>query len=63
MEESSFSPETGGADLAAYENTDLSQLNTADNDLPATEKKLENILIKVVFFARIAAWISICICL
>lgn len=59
MTETSFKPETGEADIAAYENIDLSQLNTSDADLPPTEKKLENILIKGVFFSKIAGWGSI----
>lgn len=61
MTETSFTPETGGADIAAYENVDLSQLNATGEELTPTEKKLENILIRTVFFARIAAWIAIAI--
>lgn len=59
MTETSFTPETGDADVTAYENTDLSQLNVSADDLPPTEKKLENTLIRVLFFSRIAAWLSI----
>lgn len=59
MTETEFTPETGEADVSAYENTDLSQLNVSSDELPPTEKKLENTLIRVVFFGRIAAWISI----
>lgn len=59
MTETSFTPETGGADVAAYENTDLSQLNATGDELPPTEKRLEGILIRTIFFGRIAAWISI----
>lgn len=59
MTETQFTPETGGADVAAYENTDLSQLNATGDELPPTEKRLESILIRTVFFGRIAAWISI----
>ncbi|MBP6921290.1 hypothetical protein KBB89_01960 [Candidatus Gracilibacteria bacterium] len=59
MTETQFTPEKGDADIAAYENVDLTQLNSGGNDAPPTEKKLENILIRVVFFSRIAAWISI----
>lgn len=59
MTETSFTPETGGADVAAYENTDLSQLNATGDELPPTEKRLESILIRTVFFGRIASWISI----
>jgi len=59
MTETSFTPETGGADVAAYENTDLSQLNATGDELPPTEKRLENVLIRVVFFSRITAWLGI----
>lgn len=55
MTEPIFTPETAGADIQAYENTDLSQLNVDENDVPPTEKKLENILIRVVFYGRITA--------
>lgn len=59
MTETQFTPEKGDADIAAYENVDLSQLNSGSDDTPPTEKKLENTLIRVVFFSRIAAWASI----
>ena len=59
MTETSFMPETGDADITAYENIDLSQLNTPRDEVPLTEKRLENILIRVVFFSRIATYITL----
>lgn len=59
MTETSFTPEKGDADITAYENIDLSQLNSSSDAVPLTEKRLENALIRVVFFSRIAAYISI----
>lgn len=59
MTEPSFIPEKGSADITAYENVDLSQLNSSGDDVPLTEKKLENTLIRVVFFSRMTAFISI----
>lgn len=59
MTETSFTPEKGDADITAYENIDLSQLNASGDDVAPTEKKLENTLIRVVFFSRIAALVSI----
>ncbi len=41
MTETQFTPEKGDADIAAYENVDLSQLNSGSDDTPPTEKKLE----------------------
>lgn len=58
MTETQFTPDKGDADVAAYENTDLSQLN-ADDTVAPTEKKLENTLIRVVFFGRIAAYVCV----
>lgn len=59
MTETSFTPDKGDADIAAYENTDLSDLNARSDDIQPTEKKLENILIRVVFISRLLAWVSI----
>jgi hypothetical protein len=59
MTETQFIPEKGDADITAYENVDLSQLNSGGDNTPPTEKKLEHTLIRVVFFSRIVAWISI----
>lgn len=58
MTETQFTPDKGDADVAAYENTDLSQLN-ADDTVASTEKKLENTLIRVVFFGRIATYVAL----
>jgi hypothetical protein len=58
MTETQFTPDKGDADVAAYENTDLSQLN-ADDTVASTEKKLEDTLIRVVFFGRIAAYVAL----
>ncbi len=59
MTEPIFTPETAGADIKAYENTDLSQLNSTPDDVPPTEKKLETVLIRVVFYARITAIVAL----
>lgn len=59
MTEPIFTPETAGADIKAYENTDLSQLNTSESDVPATEKKLETLLVRIVFYARITAIVAL----
>ncbi len=55
----SFQTNSEGIDMSAYENTDLSQLNAEESDTPSAEKKLDSILLKTVFFGRIAAWASI----
>lgn len=59
MTEPTFTPETGGADIKQYENVDLSTLNTSDDELPPTERRLEKVLIKSVFITRVGAWVSI----
>ena len=50
---------TEKADISAYENTDLTQLNTTSEDVKPTEERLEKFLIRVVFTAKVFAWIGI----
>ena len=59
MTENNFNALPNSADISAYENTDISQLNALENDIKPTEQRLENFLIRVVFFAKVIAWIGI----
>ena len=55
----SFTPTTTDADVSAYQNTDLSQLNTLAEVEHTSEKKLEYFMIRVVFVVKILTWISL----
>ena len=59
MTENNFNPLPSSADISAYENTDLSQLNAQTEEVKPTEKRLENFLIRMVFTAKVCAWIGI----
>lgn len=59
MTEPTFTPQSGGSDITAYESADLAQLNATADDAPATEKKLETVLIRTIFYGRITAWVAI----
>lgn len=59
MTETNFNSTTEKADISAYENTDLSQLNAQADDTKPTEERLEKFLIRVVFTAKVFAWIGI----
>ncbi len=59
MTENNFNSTTEKADISAYENTDLSQLNAQTEDVKPTEERLEKFLIRVVFTAKVFAWIGI----
>lgn len=59
MPENSFTPTTTDADVSAYQNTDLSQLNTIQEAERTAEKKLEYFMIRVVFVAKILTWIGV----
>ena len=58
MAENTFTSLTNPADISAYENTDLSQLNSVESIAPPTEEKLQTFLIQVVFIAKIVAWVG-----
>ena len=58
MTETTFSTAPTDANISAYENIDTSQLNTITDTKP-TEEKLEKFLVKVVFFAKVFAWVGI----
>ncbi len=59
MTENNFNSTTEKADISAYENTDLSQLNATTEDVKPTEERLEKFLIRVVFTAKVLGWLGI----
>lgn len=61
MPENSFTPTTTDADVSAYQDTDLSQLNTIQEAERTAEKKLEYFMIRVVFVAKILTWIGVAV--
>ncbi len=57
----SFESATKNADISAFENVDLSLLNTEKDTTKPTEERLEKLLIKIVVYAKICAWVGISI--
>lgn len=60
-EENTFSALSGDADISAYQDVDLSQINQEKPTEIPTENKLSNLLIRVIFIAKALTWISLCI--
>jgi hypothetical protein len=60
MTENTFNAQNNSsADISAYENVDLTKLNTVTEEVKPTEVRLEKFLIRAVFFAKVFAWIGI----
>lgn len=59
MEENTFSALSGDADISAYQDIDLTQLNLEKPIEVLTENKLSGVLIRVIFVAKALTWISL----
>lgn len=59
MSETPVTSNPNAADVSAYENLDLSQLNMHAEEEKPGEKKLEYFLVRTVFFAKIATWVGV----